>query len=437
VKFFQLIRLGIKYLCRNFRRYFFLLLAVGFGFCIVTLITSLKDGMTDSVYYSAQSHYAGDIVVTGFKNATGMQQRISEAEKVMEAIRNSGVDPAHIIRRTLFGERGMLFYNGVSVRQKYVLGVDWDNETDYFSNLTYEVPLDDGIGLLGNTGAIISDPVARDLKVRVGDQLLLEVETETGQKNTGSFIVRGIIKDSTIFGYYKCYISRSALNELLLFSPEECSTVGIYLKDRGAVDTARQSLQREMERTLLTSPLVANREEFRERRGEQWPGIRYFVLTLGVYLSEVSDLLRAMELITYFLYGMMLLIILVSATVTYRLILRERTREIGTMRAIGFYESDIRIILLFEVFFLCITAVAAGYFAAAFLAWGVSFLSFSWMPSFEIFMKNGRLEALFLPKTLLLNIFSVLIILIPAVWFPVLSIFRNPLPEMLAGGGQV
>jgi ABC-type lipoprotein release transport system permease subunit len=290
---------------------------------------------------------------------------------------------------------------------------------------------------LGDFDAIISEPVARDLEARAGDQIVLEVETETGQKNTGAFIVRGIVKDSTIFGYYKCYISRSTLNELLLFSPEECSSVGIYLKDRTAVDTARRSLQKEMEKTLLTSPLVANREEYRERRTEEWPGVRYFVLTLAVYLSEVSDLLRAMDLITYFLYAMMLLIILVSATVTYRLILRERTREIGTMRAIGFYESDIQVILLFEVFFLCITAVAVGYFAATLLAWGVSFLSFSWMPSFEIFMKNGRLMALFLPKTLLLNISLVLVILVPAVWFPVLSILRNPLPEMLTGGGRV
>jgi ABC-type antimicrobial peptide transport system permease subunit len=95
------------------------------------------------------------------------------------------------------------------------------------------------------------------------------------------------------------------------------------------------------------------------------------------------------------------------------------------------------VILLFEVFFLCIIAVAAGYFAAMFFAWLVSFLPFDWMPSFEIFMKNGRLEALFVPATVLLNVFLVLCILIPAVWFPAFSVSRNPLPEMLSGGGRV
>jgi ABC-type lipoprotein release transport system permease subunit len=390
--------------------------------------------MTDSVYYSAQSHYAGDIVIAGYKNATGTRQRISESAKVMDAIRAADTDPAHVVMRTIFPEQGMLFYNGAAIRQKYVIGVDWENETDYFSKLNYEAPTE---GSLGDGDMIISDPVARELNARTGDRLVLEVETETGQKNTGSFIVRGIVRDSTIFGYYKCYISRRALNSLMRFQPEECSVFGIYLKDHGSVNKAVNSLQRKLEKSVLTSPLVADRGGFREKRDEDWPGIRHFVLPLAVHLSEVADLLRAMQLITYFLYAMMLLIILVSATVTYRLILRERTREIGTMRAIGFYEMDILAILLFEVFFLCVLSVVLGYFAAVFLAYCVSFLPFDWMPSFEIFMKNGRLEALFLPKTLLLNIFLVLCILAPAVWFPAFSVSRNPLPEMLAGGGHV
>jgi ABC-type lipoprotein release transport system permease subunit len=431
MKIFQLIQLAMKYLYRNLRRYFFLLLAVGFGFCIVSLITSLKDGMTDSVYYSAQSHYAGDIVVAGYKTHTGTRQRISETGKVLEAIRSSGIQPAHVVLRSIFGERGLLFYNGVSIRQKYIIGVDWENEKKYFSNLVYEAEVE---GVLGDQDVIISDPVARDIKARVGDQLTLEVETETGQKNTGVFIVKGIVRDSTLFGYYKCYVSRRSLNELLLFSPEECSIAGIYLQDHAAADRAKAALQREMEKNLLTAaPPAADRNDFRAKRREDWQGIRHFVLTLGVFLSEVSSLLKAMDIITYFLYAMMLLIILVSATVTYRLILRERTREIATMRAIGFYEGDIRVILLCEVFFLCLIAVAAGYCAAAFFAWLVSFLPFAWMPSFEIFMKHGRLEALFLPKTFFLNVSLVLCILLPAVWFPALSVSRGPLPDMLSG----
>jgi hypothetical protein len=65
-KSLAIFKLGIKYLYRYRRRYYFLLAALIFGFMIVTFITSQKDGMYDSVYYSAQSHYAGDIVAMGY-----------------------------------------------------------------------------------------------------------------------------------------------------------------------------------------------------------------------------------------------------------------------------------------------------------------------------------------------------------------------------------
>jgi len=434
MKIFQLIQLSFKYLCRNLRRYFFLLLAIGFGFSIVTLITSLKDGMADSVYYSAQSHYAGDIMIAGYRNDTRSQQRITETEKVIQAIHNANIDPVRIVQRTIFGMPGALFFNGISVMQKYIIGLDWENETDYFASLNWVVPME---GSLGKNDIIISEPVARELNARTGDQLILEMETITGQKNTGVFIVKAIVRDSTIFGYYKCYLLRHVLNELVQFSPQECSIFGIYLRDRSLTEKAKLSLQREMEKLVQTSSLANDRKEFREnRRGQKWPGIRHFVLTLDVMISEISDLLRAMNILTYFLYTMMLLIILVSASVTYGLILRERTREIGTMRALGFQETDVQVILLFEVFFLCVFAIIAGYFLAILFAWVVSFLPFSWMPSFEIFMKNGRLQAEFLPKTQFLNISLVLCILLPAVWFPAFSMSRNPLPEMIAGGGR-
>ncbi|MCL2602501.1 MAG: hypothetical protein FWD91_06775, partial [Treponema sp.] len=61
-KFFVLVKLGFKYLYRYRRRYSFLMAALVFCFAIVTFITSMKDGMYDNLYHTAQSHYAGDIV---------------------------------------------------------------------------------------------------------------------------------------------------------------------------------------------------------------------------------------------------------------------------------------------------------------------------------------------------------------------------------------
>jgi ABC-type antimicrobial peptide transport system permease subunit len=241
------------------------------------------------------------------------------------------------------------------------------------------------------------------------------------------------VRDSTIFGYHKVYISRLTLNRLLLFGDDECSSLGFFLPNSGEAGKKQALLQRELSKTVSTGPAVKDREELIRERGQPWTGIKIFVLTIPVYLSEVADLLGAMRIVTYFLYAMMLLIIFVSALATWRLVLRERSRELGTMRAIGFYGADLRYILVTETLGLALVSLAAGFFLSLFFSWLVTRIPFSWFPSFEIFMKDGKLRSLYLPGTMMINIAAVFAVLLVAVWEPAFRSSRDHLPEMLSG----
>jgi ABC-type antimicrobial peptide transport system permease subunit len=162
----------------------------------------------------------------------------------------------------------------------------------------------------------------------------------------------------------------------------------------------------------------------------------FFLLTVPVYVSEVTQILQALNIIAYFLYVMMLLIILVSAGVTYRLILHERAKEIGTMRAIGLYQKDIRRVLLSESFILATVSLVTGFCLTLFINWIVSRLSFSWFPSFEIFLKNGRLFALYNPLVVALNVAAIYVILFIVVYVPSFRLSGSPLPELLSGASK-
>jgi ABC-type lipoprotein release transport system permease subunit len=453
MKFITLIVLSVKYLFRYRRRYFFLFLALSLGFGIVMLLTALRNGMDDNVYRSAQDHYAGDIVAVGYDSSLWSFRHIGAGEKaeLYRTVEALSLEETYIVERTIFGESGMLYYNGGTVRLKYVVGVDWDNEAFYFDSLNYterrdvfesselawrDSPPDDPSAGPVPSGDVIylSDPVASQLNVRVGDSLVLEVDTRWGQKNTGVFIVGAIVEDSTIFGYYKAFIDRRVLNRLLLIDDGDCSIVGIFIKDRREVEKKRALLQGELENRIQTGPIVHDRDELTRATGAPFDGIKVFLITISVYLSEVADLLGAMNIVTYFLYVMMLIIMMVSALVTYRLILRERRRELGTMRAIGFYGVDIRFILTLETFGLALVSLTAGTLIALVLQWAVTFIPFSWFPSFEIFLENGRLRTLYLPGTVLVNILAVFISLFLAALVPVFKSSRDPLPGMLSGG---
>jgi ABC-type antimicrobial peptide transport system permease subunit len=426
-----LCKLGIKYLYRYKRRYAFLLAALVFGFAVVTFITSVKDGMYNNVYYSAQSHYAGDIVAVGYDLADGMQHiEEKEISTIINTVNSINIKPKHTVLRTLFGEYGIVYFNGNTVRLKYVVGCDWGTEEHLFSKMDFVTQSET---FFEDNGIILSEPVARQLGAVMGDSIILEVDTRWGQKNTGIFIVKGIVYDSTIFGYYKVYISRLSLNRLLLFNDNDCSSAGFFWDSISNIEQKRTLMQEALAEQIQMGPLVYDRDELMYETSKWVEGIRIFLYTMPVYISEISDLLNAMNILTYFLYGMMLHIILVSAAVTYRLILHERAREMGVMRSIGFYGGDLRMVLWIEIFLLGVISLIAGFFLAWLLSRALSLLSFSWFPSFEIFQKKGKLTVLYLPKTVFLNAVLVFLILICSVFFPSLKASKKKLPALLSG----
>ncbi|MDR2730397.1 MAG: FtsX-like permease family protein [Treponema sp.] len=430
-KFTALCKLGIKYLYRYKKRYAFLLAALVFGFGIVTLMTSLKDGMYSNVYYSAQSHYAGDIIAVGYDSDTGiLHMEYNEISTIINISDSINFKPDHTVLRTLFGEYGVIYFNGNAVRLKYVVGCDWETEGHLFSKMDFVTQPEKPFG--GST-IILSEPVARQLGAVTGDSIILEVDTRWGQKNTGIFIVEGIVYDSSIFGYYKVYISRLILNRLLLFNDTDCSTVGFFFGSISNIEQKRLCLQNALADNIQTGSLVYNREELSRETGQWVPGIRIFLFTLPVYLSEISDLLDAMNILTYFLYGMMLIIILVSAAVTYRLIIHERAHEMGIMRSIGFYGGDLRLVLWIEILSLGIVSLVLGFLLALLLNRVMSFMSFSWFPSFEIFQKDGKLSVLYLPETVFANVALVFFVLFCAAFFPSLGASKKKLPVLLSG----
>ena len=390
--------------------------------------------MTENVYNIAQSHYAGDLVITSYDRGFSNKSRIlgNNTEIITDIVNESKLNPSRIVYRTLIGNNGVVYFNGAAVRLKYCIGVDWENEYDYFDNVTYAAAPAEP--LTGENTIVISAPVAEQLSLQLGDSVILEVPTAEGYKNTGVFIVGAIINDATIFGYYKVYLPRETLNLLVGFDENACTSVGLFFADRGDMTGKEQVLQAALSGKLDMGPLVANRDELDLEVKKPWEGLKYFILTIPVYLSEVGELLDALDIITYFLYIVMLLIIFVSATVTYRLILHERTKEIGTMRALGFYGSDIRIILIMETVCLGLVSLAAGFILASVAGYALSFMKFTSIPSFEIFTKDGRLFPLYLLSTVGTNVLAVFCILFPAVWFPVYKSSRSPLPDMLAGG---
>ncbi len=438
MKLAYLLKLGLSYFYRYLRRYLFLLATMAFGFGIITLFSALLAGMGEGIEGSARGHYEGEISIRGERKEYD-SNIIPNKEEVLALLAPLKADIQEVLFRTnpsisaLGGAQ--LVFNGASVPQKYLIGIDWEGEKGAFQFLSSqdrEVLEEEGL----KGGILISSPVAEKLSLRRGDRVLLEGRTKTKQANTRYFIVRGIVEDRSIFGYYKSYFDREDLNTFIAYEPGDISIIGINLKPGRKRQEVSLEIQRLLAAALPTAGLIENREDLSRYRQEAWEGVRYFVLPLEAYLSDIADLFAVINWISYFIYALLLLIILVTVSVTYRVVLHEREKELATMVAIAFKRRDLVILLLIEAFFLYLWALLVGFFLMKLLAWGLSFYSFSWLPSVEIFMPRGRLEAVFRWRDLGANALILLGVLLCSVAFSGYNATRGSLAATLSGGNR-
>lgn len=262
MRFFHAIALSARYLFGHFRKYLFLFIALSFGFAFITVITSLSAGMRDAVFQAAQLHYGGDLFVLGFDRSPEIMIHVKDGKAVDEAIAISQLNPQAVLYRTNCFETAALYFNGKAVRQKNVFGVDWDAEASLFDAVDMSRGEDEEVNLDGGDTIIISAPVAKLLGAKIGDTVLLQVDTLTGQKNSADLRIAGIISDASLFGYYRSFMDRRALNALLGMDSDEYSSAGLLFSDLKGIDEKAARLHNSISSLLQSAPYMADRDDF-------------------------------------------------------------------------------------------------------------------------------------------------------------------------------
>jgi putative ABC transport system permease protein len=329
--------LAWSYFVKHIRRFAFLLVALGLGFGVITIMTSLSQGMTKNLYSAALNHYGGELFIIGYDQDHRNRMHMNQIPKIEAILEQWDYPMVQLIPRINYFGDGKLYFAGNSSMQKNVLGINWQDEAFNLNDLNIlEGSLED---IREPQSIVISSQTAQQLKCRLGDDIILRVDTLQGQANTGHFIVRAIFKDPGLLGSYKSFIDLGEFQGLLNYGPEDISSLGIRFKKPPEVEELFK-LYQILQEALPMAPFMETKEQLTHNIERQsWSGIRYFLIPLSLYVSQVDDLLKSMDILAYFLYLMISLIILVSIAVTYRLVIKERTPEIGTMRALQHYSG--------------------------------------------------------------------------------------------------
>jgi len=109
---------------------------------------------------------------------------------------------------------------------------------------------------------------------------------------------------------------------------------------------------------------------------------------------------------------------MVGITNTYRMVVYERTSEIGTLRALGMQRPQVRNLFLLEAVFVALGGVFVGFALGVFVMFGLSFLDLSSWKDFNILLKDNRLQFQVDLKWFVINLLAVTGLTALAAFFP-------------------
>jgi putative ABC transport system permease protein len=418
----EIINLALRNLSRQKKRTFLLGGAIAFGIMIVTVINSFAGSFVSNISENAANLAAGHIFVQGVeKSASGKEfDIIRDDSTLLAAAKEVGIPAKYVTKRSSF--QGTLIFAGKTA-QLTIAGVDFANETFLPERLVFTSG--SMAGMSYKQGLIVSEPVAKRLDVLVGDRVLVEMRTYTGQNNVGEFAIAGITVDPGILGSMAAYANKAYVNELLNLQPEDYQSLGFYLPSLKGMDKYGSDLYESLrkkaqvfDRKIGDQQQNFVRSMMTQAKKETWTGIKYRILTLDDYLQQAQQIVKVLDWVSVFILIVLFVIIMVGILNTFRIIMYERIREIGTMRSIGMQRDEVRSLFLFEAGFLAIGGVLAGILLALIIMGGVSLVNFGLNSPLFLILKNGHITFSLPIVRTFANVVIVTVLTLVAAFFP-------------------
>ena len=408
--------LAVRNLFLQKRRYALLFIAIMLGFALITVLTGTAYGCMETVMIKAARYFAGHVSVTGYLNK---DRFIENPDSVVSYIKELPLPVRNVSKRTLYkGKEARLYFGGNSVRLRRQIGVDFISEKEELSGLPFiEGSLENITGDNGKNGIIISSAAARLLGARLGDDVTLYVKADNGQHNTATMIVRGIFEETSIFGY-ATFLRNEDLNTLLFRDKGASTDIAVYAKPGTKTGRFSEKLRRSLEEKYPVFFRIKDEDDFSSIKKKRTSTVTFAVMPLAAHLEEIKNILDAFIIGTYFIFIVFMVIVMVGVLNTYRVMIYERTREIGTMRAIGMQKGQVKRLFLFEAAGLGLISSTAGFILGFLLLVGFSYIDLSSYTPLSIFLSAGRFDFYLNPAIIIINFLIITGSVMCAAWGP-------------------
>ena len=224
--------------------------------------------------------------------------------------------------------------------------------------------------LLQKGEILIPELIAKGMKVKVGDSIVLVANNKDGSVNGKTFTVSGVLEGISGPGGRDGVIHLDDAKELLRINGVEISEIAIRLKSMDDLPPVFSRLK----------------EELASIKDKQDKPV--FELHTWEKLTPFYNIAKMIDLMTFFIKVMLVSIVLVSIMNVMIMAVYERINEIGTISAIGTLPGKIMALFVTEGFLLGVLGTVVGTI--------ISLISIAAVNAAEITFNFGRQSDLLL-----------------------------------------
>lgn len=415
--------------------------AIAFGVMIITLLNAFTSGAVGNIKDNFSYAVGGHIFVTGTELTDRHREvgRIGDDFILRAAVEET--DPRIVsVHRRSAAFATLIF--GSKVSSQRIEGVDFAEETELSRGLQVrEGSVED---LSDPRALILPASTAERLGVMPGETVLVRLSTVTGQQNVGELRVIAIIEEVIGFGASSAYASLVYLNELIGLDATEYQMFNVFLHDMNHIDEIADELYGAL--TVAGAPVerplaeAASHTDFEEEgmavlgqmfgqmpikiAEEPWDGTKFSLTTLNELMEPIVSAMSVLDAIARGIFVIVLVITGVGILNTFRMIMIERTREIGALRAFGMQKGTVRSIFLWEAGIIALGGAVVGLVLAGIVALIISSFTLtgadaaSGLQGLEFFLDGGRITFAVTPADLVTNVVVLLVISLAAALLP-------------------
>jgi len=375
--------------------------------------------MEASMMESALTLLTGHVNVGGFYKVTSGSAAplVADYPKLLAEVKE------HVPEVDYVTVRGRGWAKAVSESSSMDLvlaGVDVAHEPAFRKTLRIlQGKLDD----LGQPGTmLLFEGQADRLKVKVGDVVTISAPTARGVNNTADLRVVVVAKNVGLLSAFSAFVQADALRTLYGLNAATTGALHVYLKDPAAGPAVAARLRQEIARMgwRVMEPEAQPywMKLMLKVPSEDWTGQKIDVTTADDEMGQFKQFILALRVVSSILVIVLMIVVVIGILNTLAIAIRERTREIGTLRAIGMQRRKVLWLFVLETALLGILGTAGGACVASALAGLVNAAAFSLPEAVQVFLSQEKLHFLLQPSTIAGDVILLALVTVLASVFP-------------------